>query len=56
MKNWLAERYRSMAAVEINEKNFKPAFRFLKEAIKLNPLGAKNIRTLFYLFRRSFQR
>lgn len=56
MKNWLAERYRSMAAVEINEKNFKPAFGFLKEAIKLNPLGVKNIRTLFYLFRRSLQR
>lgn len=51
MKDWLAERYRSMAAVEINQKNFKPAVHFLKEAIKLNPLGVKNIRTLFYLFR-----
>jgi glycosyltransferase involved in cell wall biosynthesis len=56
MKKWLAERYRSLAAVEINQNNLKPAFRFLKVAIKLNPLGVKNIRTLFYLFRRSLQR
>ena len=55
MKNWLAERYRSMAASDIDLKQNQQAFWFLVQAIKLNPLGVKNIRTLFYLFRRSLQ-
>jgi glycosyltransferase involved in cell wall biosynthesis len=53
MKNWLAERYRSMAAGDINENNIKEAKEFLWKAITLNPLGLKNYRTMFYLFKRS---
>jgi glycosyltransferase involved in cell wall biosynthesis len=55
MKKWLAERYRSMAASDIDLKQNQQAFGFLVQAIKLNPMGIKNIRTLFYLFRRSLQ-
>ncbi len=55
MKKWLAERYRSMAASDINQKNYKEAREFLTEAIKLNPLEIKNYKTLLYLARRSFK-
>ena len=53
MRKWLAERYRSMAASDINENKNKQALTFLIEAIKLNPFGLKNFKTLFYLVRRS---
>ena len=54
MKQWLAERYRTMAASSIDQKNNSEAKEFLREAIKLNPLGLKNFKTLLYLVRRSF--
>jgi glycosyltransferase involved in cell wall biosynthesis len=53
MKNWLAEKYRSMATNNINENNNKEAREFLFKAIKMNPLGTKNYRTLLYLVKRS---
>lgn len=53
MKKWLAERYRSMAASEINQKNYREAGEFLIQAVKLNPFGWSNFKTLFYLLRRS---
>ena len=53
MKHWLAERYRRMAASDIDEHNNKNAAAFLAEAIKLNPFGRQNFRTLLYLIRRS---
>lgn len=53
MKHWLAERYRTMAASDIDENNKKNALTFLVEAIKLNPFGLQNLRTLLYLIRRS---
>jgi glycosyltransferase involved in cell wall biosynthesis len=54
MKKWLAERYRSMAASDIDQKNNREAKEFLAEAIKLNPFGIKNLKTLIYLVRNSF--
>lgn len=54
MKQWLAERYRTMAASSIDQKNKMDAKEFLKEAIKLNPFGLKNLKTLLYLVRTSF--
>ena len=54
MKKWLAERYRRMAASDIDQKNCKQARLFLTEAIRLNPLGLQNYKTLLYLVRQSF--
>ncbi len=54
MRKWLAERYRSMAASNIDQKNNKEAREFLLQAIKLNPFGLQNFKTLLYLVRRSF--
>ncbi|MEO9021701.1 MAG: glycosyltransferase [Ginsengibacter sp.] len=51
MKQWLAERYRSMATSCIDQKNNREAGSFLREAIRLNPLGLKNFRTLSYLIK-----
>ena len=55
MKKWLAERYRKMAAADINENNNKEAKEFLLQAIKLNPLGIQNLRTFLYLLRSSLK-
>lgn len=54
MRSWLAERYRSMAASNIDEHNNKEALRFLATAIRLNPFGMQNLRTFLYLLRRTF--
>jgi teichuronic acid biosynthesis glycosyltransferase TuaG len=54
MRNWLAERYRSIAASKVDQGNNKQALTFLIQAIRLNPVGMKNLRTLFYLIKRSF--
>lgn len=53
MKGWLSERYRKVAANYVDHKNNKDAKRFLKCAIKLNPIAFNNYRTLFYLLRKS---
>lgn len=54
MKKWLAERYRTMAASDINQKNYKEAREFLTQAVKLHPFSLKNFKTILYLVRRSF--
>ncbi len=54
MRKWLAERYRTMAASDINQKNYKEAREFLTQAVKLNPFSLKNFKTFLYLVRRSF--
>lgn len=54
MKKWLAERYRAVAASFIDQKKNNLAVNFLVKAIKLNPFGLRNFRTLLYLIRRSF--
>lgn len=54
MKKWLAERYRLFAADCINDRKRKEATGLLLNAIKLNPLGLKNYRTMIYLIRQSF--
>lgn len=54
MRKWLAERYRTMAASDINQKNYKEAGEFLIQAVKLHPFGLKNFKTFLYLLRRSF--
>ncbi len=54
MKKWLAERYRRMAASDIDQNNKTEAREFLKEAFRLNPLAIRNYKTLLYLVRSSF--
>lgn len=54
MRKWLAERNRTMAASSIDQKDNKLARKFLQQAIRLNPFGVSNFRTLLYLVRRSF--
>ncbi len=56
MRHWLAERYRRMAANDIDHANIRQARSFLAEAIRLHPLGLHNYRTLLYLIRQSFKR
>ncbi len=55
MKKWLAERYRNMAASDINDLNLKHAGALLKKSFQLNPFSIKNYQTLFYLIRRSIK-
>ncbi len=54
MQKWLGERYRLFAAACIDHKKRKEATGLLLTAFKLNPLGLKNYRTMFYLIRQSF--
>lgn len=54
MKKWLAERYRLFAADRIDNSKRKEAIGLILKAIKLNPLGLKNYRTVFYLIKQSF--
>ncbi len=56
MKHWLAERYRRMAANDIDNANMQQARAFLAEAIRLHPLALPNYRTLLYFIRQSFKR
>ncbi len=51
MKHWLSERYRTLAANCIDNRDFKQAGNLLKEAFRYNPFGFQNLRTLFYLLR-----
>jgi glycosyltransferase involved in cell wall biosynthesis len=54
MKNWLGERYRTVATSCIDQKNRGQALGFLKEAVRLNPLNLKNYRTFLYLLKSTF--
>ena len=54
MKKWLAERYRLFAADLIDVRKRKEATGLILNAIKLNPLGLKNYRTMFYLIKQCF--
>ncbi len=54
MKKWLAERYRRMAARDIDQRNYTEAKEFLKQAFRLDPISITNFRTLVYLVRSSF--
>ena len=56
MRKWLGERYRSMAAGDIDEGSFKHSITNLRYAISLNPLGVSNIRTIFYLFKKAIKK
>ncbi|KAA5548321.1 glycosyltransferase [Adhaeribacter rhizoryzae] len=50
-KAWQAECYRRVAAIKIDEKNYKNAVELLTQSLKLNLKSLKSYRTLFYLFK-----
>ena len=55
MRVWLSGKYRSMAASSIDEGNLIDARNFLSRAVVINPISIQNLRTLFYLIKKSLK-
>lgn len=53
MKAWMAKKYQRYAAVSIDKKDFTTARQLLRKALRLNPLGIDNLKTLKYLLQAS---
>ena len=50
-KKWIAEQYRTYAAVRLDYNDFKTARQLLAKAFRKNPFDIRIIRTSFYMFR-----